>query len=89
MSTILRSVNSQKAITFSTIYSKLKLRNAWFVRRNQDGSVGIVTGYWSGGRGSILCTDKRFFSTPQRPDRLWSPPTLVSFPEGKASGSWS
>jgi hypothetical protein len=28
MSTILRSVNSQKAITFSTIYSKLKLRNA-------------------------------------------------------------
>jgi hypothetical protein len=31
------------------------------------------------GRGSIPGRDKRFFSTLQRPDRLWGPPSLVSY----------
>jgi hypothetical protein len=35
-------------------------------------------GYGMDGLGSIPDNDKRFFSTSQRPDRLWSPPSLLS-----------
>jgi hypothetical protein len=41
-------------------------------------SVSIAMGYWLDGRGLIIGRGKRFFSTPQRPDRLWSPPSLLS-----------
>jgi hypothetical protein len=41
---------------------------------NRDSSVGIVTGL--DGRGLILGRVKRFFSTPQDPDRLRSPDSL-------------
>jgi hypothetical protein len=41
-------------------------------------SVGIATGYWLDCRGSISGKDKRFFSTPQRPDHLWSALNLQS-----------
>jgi hypothetical protein len=34
--------------------------------------VGIATG-----RGSIPGRDRRFLSTPQHPDRLWGPPSLL------------
>jgi hypothetical protein len=40
-----------------------------------DSSVGIATGY---DRGSIPGRGKRFFSTPQHPKRIWSPPSLLS-----------
>jgi hypothetical protein len=36
--------------------------------RSRDSSVGIATGYWLDGQGSIPGRGKRFFSTPQRPD---------------------
>jgi hypothetical protein len=32
---------------------------------------------YSDWRCCILCRDKRFFSIPQRPDRLWGPPILL------------
>jgi hypothetical protein len=41
-------------------------------------AVGITTDYGLGGCGSIPDKDKRFFFTPQRPDRLWGPPSLLS-----------
>jgi hypothetical protein len=43
-----------------------------------DNSVGIGMCYGLDGQGSILGRGKRFFSTPQCPDRLWTPPSLLS-----------
>jgi hypothetical protein len=44
----------------------------------RDSSVGITTGYGLGGHVSSPGRSKRFFSTPQRPDWLWGPPSLLS-----------
>jgi hypothetical protein len=41
-------------------------------------SVGIVTGYGIDNGCSIPGRGKWFFSSPQRPDRLWDPPSLLS-----------
>jgi hypothetical protein len=38
--------------------------------KSRDVSIGIPTGYGLDGRGSIPSRGKRFFSAPQRPDRL-------------------
>jgi len=52
-------------------------------------------GYALDDQGSILGRGCEFFSSPQRPDRLWSPPSLLpngyrcSFPGDKAAGLWS
>jgi hypothetical protein len=43
----------------------------------RDSSVGTARGYGLGGRGSGPVRSKRFFS-PQRPDRLWGPSSLLS-----------
>jgi hypothetical protein len=48
------------------------------VQVSRDASVGIVTGYRLDGRGSIPGRGKIFFSSPQRPDRLLGPPSLLS-----------
>jgi hypothetical protein len=45
--------------------------------KGRDSSVGIATGYELDCRGSIPGRGKRFFSPPQRPDRLWGPPSLL------------
>jgi hypothetical protein len=45
--------------------------------RSRDSSVGIATGYGLDDRGSIPGSE-RFFSTQQRPDRIWGPPSLPS-----------
>jgi hypothetical protein len=42
--------------------------------RSMDSSVGIAMGYGLDSKGSIPDGGKRFFSTPQRPGRLWNPP---------------
>jgi hypothetical protein len=39
--------------------------------------VGIATSYGLDGRGSIPGRGKRFFSSPQRSDRLWGSPSLL------------
>jgi hypothetical protein len=41
-------------------------------------SVGIVTGYWVDVRYSIPGMGKKFFSAPQRPNRLWDTVSLIS-----------
>jgi hypothetical protein len=45
--------------------------------------TGIVQSVYNGlaGRGSILSREE-FFCTPQRPERLWDPPNLLSYPRG-------
>jgi hypothetical protein len=54
-------------------------------------SVRIATDYWLDGPCSIPGSE-RIFSSPQRPDRLLGPPSLlcnlyrVLFPQGKAAG---
>jgi hypothetical protein len=42
-----------------------------------DSSVGIATDYGMDDRDSIPGRVKRYFSSPWRPDRLWSPPSLL------------
>jgi hypothetical protein len=44
---------------------------------SEDSSVGIATECRLEGQGSIPGRGK-IFSSPQRPDRLWSPPSLLS-----------
>jgi hypothetical protein len=46
------------------------------ILKYSDTSVGIVTGYGLNGPDSIR-SSARFFSSPQRPDRLCSPPSLL------------
>jgi hypothetical protein len=43
-----------------------------------DSAVGIVMGYGLDSLGLIPGGGKRFFSAPQHPDWLWSPPSLLS-----------
>jgi hypothetical protein len=40
--------------------------------------VGIGTDYYFESRRSIRDRSKRFLSSPQRPERLWGPPGLLS-----------
>jgi hypothetical protein len=44
-----------------------------------DKIFDIEAGYRLGKRGSTTGKDKGFFFSPQRPDRLWSPPSLFSW----------
>jgi hypothetical protein len=44
----------------------------------QDSSVSITRGCGMDGRGSISWRCRRFFSTPQRPDRLWGSSSHLS-----------
>jgi hypothetical protein len=48
------------------------------IKFNLDNSVGIATGYRLDDRSSILERGKILFSSLQRPDRLWGPPSLLS-----------
>jgi hypothetical protein len=47
--------------------------------------VGVAT-VWTV-RGSNFCSDKRFYSSPKRPDMLWGPPSpLRSVYRGSSPG---
>jgi hypothetical protein len=50
--------------------------NIWC--KSQDSSVGVATGCGLVGRRSISGMGNRFFFSPQYPDRLWSPLSLLS-----------
>jgi hypothetical protein len=66
----------------------------YYYTEKLDRAVGIATGYWLDGRGVGVRVPvwSRIFSSPSRPDRLWSPPSLLrmsiggSFLGGKAAG---
>jgi hypothetical protein len=45
--------------------------------KSRDSSIGIASGYRLVDQGSIPCRGKIFFSTSERPDRLWGPPSLL------------
>jgi hypothetical protein len=45
---------------------------------NRNSSVSIGTDQRLDGWGSLPSSIKRFSSTPQRPDRLWGPPSFLS-----------
>jgi hypothetical protein len=45
---------------------------------SRDSSVNIATVYELESLGSIPSTGKKFSSSPQRPDRLWGPISLLS-----------
>jgi hypothetical protein len=47
-------------------------------------AVHTAPGYGLGGRGSVPVRGKRFFSTPERPDRHWGPtqPPIQWVPDG-------
>jgi hypothetical protein len=49
-----------------------------YLQRRRGGSAGIATSYGLDDWVSIPGRGKRFFSIPQRPDRLWGPPSLLS-----------
>jgi hypothetical protein len=49
-----------------------------FCSRSRDDVAGIMTRSRAGRcQGSNLGTVKRFFSSPEHPDRLWGPPSLL------------
>jgi hypothetical protein len=55
--------------------SQLHLKHKFGALR--DSTSGVATGYALEGPGSIFSSE-RFISSPQRPDRLWGPPSLLS-----------
>jgi hypothetical protein len=79
-------------------YVTPEFRFEWvYITESRDSAVGIATGYGLDDRGVgvRVPVGSRIFSSPRRPDRLWSPPSLQStgyqglFPWGKAAGAWS
>jgi hypothetical protein len=61
-----------------TILADSILQIYYYYYGNLDNIVCAATAYELDGRGSIPGRGKRFFCTPQRPDRLWGPPSLIS-----------
>jgi hypothetical protein len=60
--------------------NKQQKRKKTRFRRSRDSSVGLETRLRAGrprSHGEIPGRGKRFFSPPQRTDRLWGPPSLL------------
>jgi hypothetical protein len=69
-------------------FGRKRLNSQQIFLMNRDSSVCIATGLLvgrPGNQGSILSSDK-FFSSPQRPDRLRGPPSHIGT---EASGEWN
>jgi hypothetical protein len=49
------------------------------LERNRGSSVNVVITVRVDHRASILGRDRDFISSPPRPDRLWGPPSLISY----------
>jgi hypothetical protein len=60
---------------FESLYKILLIQ-----AKNHNISVHIAVECRLDGRGFIRVRDKTFFSTPERPDRLWD--ALTSYPVG-------
>jgi hypothetical protein len=56
----------------------VRVNSDFFVNLHQDG-VGCITSRLRTGRFGVrmLAGEKMIFSSPKRPDRIWSPPTLL------------
>jgi hypothetical protein len=69
----------------------MKIRIDYSLYKTQSHSraspVCATAGYGFEVWGSIPGKGKRFFSTPQRPERLWGPPNMISFPGLKSTGA--
>jgi hypothetical protein len=87
--TIFQDILTELHVLNSPDYKKKKV----FGIRSRDSSVGIATDYELDGPGSIPPGSAKLSSSPQRPDRLWGPPSLLSngyrgtFLWGKAAGA--
>jgi hypothetical protein len=65
-------ITVSSATLISVIYT------VYLFTRSQYSSVSISTGYGMDSLGSIPGRGNRFFSTPQHPDQLWDPSSLLS-----------
>jgi hypothetical protein len=81
-------------ILFGALFPLVQISTALnFSCNRRYSSVGIATGYGLDDRGSTPCWGKRFSSTSQCSDRLWSQTTIffmgtvVFSPESKRSGN--
>jgi hypothetical protein len=97
-----RTVLKSHILRMSYLYS-LRIIALWksnyasHVSLGRDSAVGIATGYGLGvrGVGVWVPVGSRNLSSPRLPDRLWSPPNLLSngyrgpFSGGKAAEAWS
>jgi hypothetical protein len=70
----------------SPLPSFMKFTYNLFKDRKRDSSVGIATSYGLEGRGSVPGRNKRFFSSPQRPDRFWGLSRLQWVPKALFPG---
>jgi hypothetical protein len=78
-----------------TMWVPLYYHSTVELERSRDSVVGIATGYGldKGEVGVRVLVGSRIFTSPCRPDRLWSPPNLLYnayrglFLGGKAAGA--
>jgi hypothetical protein len=71
-------INQIQQKTNTNINKNIRLPQIFLLERSRYTSVSTATGCGLDDRGSITDRDKRFFSAPQRPDRFWGPPNLIS-----------
>jgi hypothetical protein len=68
---------SWSEVSFECVHNTVHTVMLWeYKERDQDSSVGIATSYGQDDLGSIPGMT-RCFSSPQRPDWLWGPPSLL------------
>jgi hypothetical protein len=65
-------------VTSFLISQRLQIIKLPFTHGRRDSSAGIMTDYELNSLVSITGRGKRYFSTPQRPNRLCGPPSLLS-----------